>query len=63
MVVKILVKSGRRYVGKNDLIPGNKAITSFYVSNLQADINVVMLKKSFWRFEKLTDVYIPGLEG
>ncbi|KAL4557851.1 hypothetical protein LXL04_036045 [Taraxacum kok-saghyz] len=38
----------------------NKEITSFYVTNLQADVTVVELRKAFHSHGKLVDVYISG---
>ncbi|CAH1419674.1 unnamed protein product [Lactuca virosa] len=42
--------------------PGDKSkdVTTFYVTNLQADVTVEMIRKSFQSFGKLVDVYIPG---
>ncbi|KAL4569584.1 hypothetical protein LXL04_025225 [Taraxacum kok-saghyz] len=38
----------------------NKAVITFYVSNLQEDITVLMIRNAVKSLGKLVDVYIPG---
>ncbi|CAI9270460.1 unnamed protein product [Lactuca saligna] len=38
----------------------SKPVTTFYFTNLQADVTVEMIRKSFQSFGKMVDVYIPG---
>ncbi|KAI3740607.1 hypothetical protein L2E82_31075 [Cichorium intybus] len=38
----------------------DKSITSFYVSNIQQNTTVEMLRRAFQSFGKIADIYIPG---
>ncbi|KAI3690043.1 hypothetical protein L2E82_48018 [Cichorium intybus] len=38
----------------------DKSITSFYVSNIQQNTSVEMLRRAFQSFGKIADIYIPG---